>query len=346
MKALKVFSNDTTKVTVDKVILTSKKVGFRLKMKSVGDALVTFQLSLKKKQAGKKVYKGYRIVSSLKKLSKKELEKIDTNIKKVNTLTALLEKHDNFRSRGGFYGPDGAYLSGFDIYNTKEDVFFLSHLSGDNDDYVDKALYFKEDGDTGYSFEDYKTNGKSGSLQGYVIDVAHTFGQIRVGPYDEKDDTLAYDKVVGYFDGYDYYRSYECMNNGYWERVDEIIDGKTYEVVEAEIYYKDDNNKIYKHGEYVYETDVDMCVEHKSLKYEYERETPKMITATIVMDPNTPESTSKEYKFPSGSEIMLSGKVEGYTAYKDPEGKTPAVGEITDEPQIFYDDFTAYFIKD
>ena len=148
--------------------------------------------------------------------------------------------------------------------------------------------------------------------------------------------------LYGYYDGTYYYRGSEGKDqSGTWNRVEDIIEAKTYVPKKAVIFYKSEQGKIYKRQEYTIDYEADAPDMYTHMKMLCQEDSAKKVKVEAVVEPGTPKEVKISREIPLGASFYLN-KFDGYGLYSDAEGKTPLEDNIL---RNIESDTTVYYIK-
>ena len=336
VKDIAVYVSDPRVATVTKKFITKKKSGFKIKIKKLGETDFSVRITLKKKQAGEKIWNNYFYVKGVKKLTKKELAALPDTYMKANQHSTILNKYANFMVRGKEYDESGKLLLKTDIFQTKEDMYIRDEDIKNNR----LAHTYYSTPNTGYNIIN-----ENGVLSDYYF-CRPSPSENLILPVPDDPELYRYlrestDPEYGYTDGKYYYLSDVTNSKAEeWIRTESILNAKTYEAILTDFYRKNKKGKIYKYLSQGYEHSVAEPDLYRTTKYQYAAEGKEKVKIESVINPGTSEEQRISMEIPQGAPIKF-GFLNGYNIYTDAEGITP----ISKERDTSHD-FTAYYIKE
>ncbi|MBR6230135.1 MAG: hypothetical protein IKQ97_10395 [Eubacterium sp.] len=338
VKDLTIYVDDPRVVDVTKKTLPKNKVGFQLKFKKIGYAVINTRLTLKKKQAGGNMWWRNINVVCVKKLKKSEIDSIEKKAVTEAANSKVMEKYGHFLAKLKNYDEKEELNSEETVYEDKEGVYSgIKFISKDKVDYE----------------YNYYSSGSSYcvlpgmNFSGFFFDFYDNYSAYKRFPQaddpsqnpNQADDMK---ELYGYYDGTYYYRGFEGNDqSGNWNRAEDIIEAKTFVPKKAVIFYKSDKGKVYKRQEYTIDYEADAPDIYTHLKLLCQEDSSKKVKVEAVVEPGTPKETKISREIPFGASFYLN-KFTGYGIFADAEGKTPIEDNILRDIES---DMTVYYIK-
>ena len=334
VKDITVYNYDPRVATVTGKIVTKKKSGFKVNIKKLGVTSLRVRLTLKKKQAGLKLWWMNVDVAGVRELSKKELKALSKKYPEANTHSALLKKYDSYKIHYDSYDVKGNRIQeGYTYYNQNS---YYSYDKFKKDNKIQHDYY---ESNTGYVIF-----GENNDFSEYyyceLFDNYRMYSPFPDDPERFRKQIEQYDPEYGYSDGEHYY--YSDVSNSKaesWIRGEAIIDVKTNELVSCVFYTKNKKGKVYKFQSQRVETAVEMPDIYQFLKYRYTAEGKKKVKWECIIDPGTQDERHISLDIQEGAGIKAFFP-DGYEMFMDAAGKIPFAYPVDTSKDI-----TIYIIK-
>ena len=334
VKDITVYNYDPRVATVTGKIVTKKKSGFKVNIKKLGVTSLRVRLTLKKKQAGLKLWWMNVDVAGVRELSKKELKALSKKYPEANTHSALLKKYDSYKIHYDSYDVKGNRIQeGYTYYNQNS---YYSYDKFKKDNKIQHDYY---ESNTGYVIF-----GENNDFSEYyyceLFDNSRMYSPFPDDPERFRKQIEQYDPEYGYSDGEHYY--YSDVSNSKaesWIRGETIIDVKTNEIVSSVFYTKNKKGKVYKFQSQRVETAVEMPDMYQFLKYRYTAEGKKKVKWECIIDPGTQDERHISLDIQEGASIKAFFP-DGYEMFMDAAGKIPFAYPVDTSKDI-----TIYIIK-
>ena len=335
VKSLTCYIEDPRVATITQKKVTKKKASFKVTIKKLGKTRLKVRFTLKKKEAGSKYWWKDMYVTGVKKLTKKELAAFPEKYVRANTHSTILNKYKNLRVYSEIFDKNGNPRIIIDYFLTKDDGYVYKEYKEDN-----TKLYRFSTENTGLEI-----NSQDGTLSDFYFCMPIPGECIGVPLPDDPEDIKA---VVGsatpelcYYDGSRYYYTdVATSESDPWQKTENILDGKTYELESCDFYVKDEAGKMYIAQSQSYEPDYETPDVYVTMKYQYAADNQKRVKLECVVDPGTSKERHITTEIPAGAKVKFAS-MEGYRICMDPEGRTPLPTE-RDTTQ----DITVYYKRD
>ena len=274
----------------------------------------------------------------------KELKEIYAKGVKNSTRSAIFDKYKTLFTHYYYWDENEEDIGTVESFQTKDDLYFISHYKGENGEFSDGHYYYKD----GFAY----WSGDKIEKPGFVFDISDSYKvyQIDLIPDDpeKQKEELDTTGATAYTDGSFVFVTQKGKDKaGAYHRTDMVLTADTGIMVGYSLLRKDKNGKEYVAADCDVELDLDMPDMYESLKREFDRVAKKTVKISYIYDPGTPDEKVLTRDIPEGSCFYFTDVPDGYKLYEDLEGTTPveplAPGEFQEEA---YEDNTFYLIKD